>query len=70
MQIDVGELVTILCVTGITIVAILSLEGGGTEIAAAGLGGLVGYLTKANQQGGSNGETIIRAPSGGGPSPG
>ena len=61
MQVDVGELVTILCVTTIAILAILALEGGGTEIVAAGLGGLVGYLTKSNN-GGSNaiGETTVR----------
>ena len=53
MQIDLGEVLTILCVTVIAIVAILALEGGGTEIVAAGLGGLVGYLTKSNN-GGSN----------------
>lgn len=64
MKIDIGEVVTILCVTAITIVAILALEGGGTEVAAAGLGGLVGYLTKANNQGGSNAtQTFYTAPS-------
>jgi len=62
MQVDIGETITILCVTVISIVSILALEGGGTEIVAAGLGGLVGYLTKSNQQGGSNaaGEKAIR----------
>ena len=70
MKVDVGELVTILCVTTIAIVAISVLEGGGTEIVAAGLGGLVGYLTKSNNnEGGSNetSETVITSPTGGGP---
>jgi len=67
MQVDVGELVTILCVTTIAIVAILALEGGGTEIVAAGLGGLVGYLTKSNNGGSDEtGQTFITYPPGGG----
>jgi hypothetical protein len=65
MQFDLGEIVTIACVTIISLAAILVLRGGGTEIVAAGLGGLVGYLTKSNN-GGSNatGETTVRYISG------
>ena len=49
---DFGELATIVCVAAITIVSIMFLKGEGTEIAAGGLGGLVGFLTKANNVGG------------------
>ena len=66
MQFDLGEIVTIACVTIISLTAILVLGGGGTEIVAAGLGGLVGYLTKSNN-GGPNEETVVTtlAPDGG-----
>jgi hypothetical protein len=59
MKVDVGEVITILCVTTIAIVAILALKGGGTEIVAAGLGGLVGYLTKGNNHREVNNEVPV-----------
>lgn len=64
MQFDLGEVVTIACVTLITVIAIVFLKGGGTEIVAAGIGGLVGYLTKSNNGGSNASETIITYPTG------
>jgi hypothetical protein len=50
MKVDIGEIATIFAVASITMVTIVMLKGEGTEIAAAGLGGLVGYLTKSAQE--------------------
>ena len=60
----IDELATIAGVVAICIVAIFVLKGQSTTIVAAGLGGLVGYLTKANRNGGNNaiGETVTPVP--------
>lgn len=48
----IDEIVTIVSICVICVVSVLYLKGEGTEIVAAGLGGLAGYLTKANKNGG------------------
>ena len=67
MRFDLGEIVTIVCVAAMTILAIIILKGESKTIAAAGIAGLVGFLTKSNNGGGNaTGETIITYPPSGG----